>query len=49
MLLERHRLQLEGYRTAIARSYGLEAGAISAAMIAVDAGLVVEVASEGSG
>lgn len=49
VLLERHRLQLEGYRTAIARSYGLEAGAISAAMIAVDAGLVVEVASEGSG
>ena len=42
VLLERHRLQLEGYRAAIARSYGLDASAITAAIVAVDAGLVVD-------
>jgi ATP-dependent helicase/nuclease subunit A len=49
VLLERHRLQLEGYRGAIARSYGIASSSISAAIVAVDAGLVVELPSEGMG
>jgi ATP-dependent exoDNAse (exonuclease V) beta subunit len=49
VLLERHRLQLEGYRAAIARSYAIESSAISAAIVAVDAGLVVELPIDGAG
>jgi ATP-dependent exoDNAse (exonuclease V) beta subunit len=49
VLLERHRLQIEGYRAAIARSYGLKSSAISAAIVAVDAGLVVELPIGGAG
>ena len=49
VLLERHRLQLEGYRAAIARSYGLDVSAITAAIVAVDAGLVVDLSGDGAG
>ena len=49
VLLERHRLQLEGYRAAIARSYGIDTSTITAAIVAVDAGLVVDLPGDATG